>query len=241
MIGYQKTTSTGTDDCIVIEPRACYRRPAPITADWTKVLIGAFVSLIGTTDENTDCAAETIPYSNFRDQLSFGLASGAGAPGIAGHRFVGMGRPATGTWTAPYYDAANTAWQIVGNSQPVNSCIADGTTITLGGGNAYITSKHRAPSGTTLFAAFIGVEITLTLTGATMRFAPTTSTPYGETVVTEGALLQKMFTASYATQTALTGGWWGGGGGSGCTDFFIRFPHYANRLRLHAVRVEQLA
>lgn len=241
MIGYQKSTTLGNEDCILVDPRACYRRGAPLSANWSRALVGVFFSLVAAGTENGDCTTESIPYTDFRDQISLGLCSGAGAPGMAGHRFVGMGCATSGTRVSPYWNTSGPCWWPLGNYAPMQSLIADGTSLVLGGGNAYLSPEHKAPSGTELFAAFLCVDITLTSTGATLRMAPNASaSPYGVTNVSEAALVRAMFSASWASQTLLTGGWWSGGE-SGLTDFFFRFPHRNNRLRIHAHRVEQLA
>lgn len=241
MIGYQKSTTLGTEDCILVAPRAYFRRGAPLSANWSRALVGVFFSLVADGTENGDCASESIPYTDFRDQVSLGLASGAGAPGVAGHRFVGMGCATSGTRSAPYWDSANSAWKLLGSSAPFQPLIADGTTLTLGSGSAaFLSPTHKVPSGTELFAAFLGVDITLTSTGATLKMAPNSyGSPYGITDVSEAALTRTMFSASYASLSALTGGWWSGGE-SGLTDFFFRAPYRNNRLRIHAYRVEQL-
>ncbi|HLP02075.1 MAG TPA: hypothetical protein VK163_08615 [Opitutaceae bacterium] len=241
MIGYQKTTALGTADCVITEPRACYRRAWNLSPTWKRVRLGVFFSLIGTGGPNEDCINESILYTDLRDQISFGLASGDGAPGMAGHRFVGMGCPKSGTRSAPYWDASNSAWKLIGNSVYINTCIADGTTLSVGGSNAYLYTAHRAPSGTELFAAFLGLDITLSSTGATVQVASNPSGgPFGYTDVSRPALLNLMMGSSYLSAGTLTGGWWSSDGISGLSDVYLRMPHRLGRLRVFAMRVEEL-
>ena len=51
---YTKTTSTGTDDCLIIEPNNAWRLPLEVGDDWTKIHVGLFWSWVPADDDNGD-------------------------------------------------------------------------------------------------------------------------------------------------------------------------------------------
>jgi len=51
---YTKTTSTGTDDCLIIDHQNAWRLPFDIGDDWTKIHVGMFWSWIDASGDNVN-------------------------------------------------------------------------------------------------------------------------------------------------------------------------------------------
>lgn len=246
MRGRQKTLASGTEGCVALEAREVYPR-SPLDSvlpnNWNRCRIGLFFSLIGLdAGDNTDPVAETVAYVNSRDLLQIGISNGVQGYGVTGNRFVG-GVSSVTTPIAAAYNGSGAYWNPLGSGAPLMA-IGDGTTIasaSISNATPFSACRHKAPSGQADFAAYFGLDITLTTTGAIVQMmgAPAVS-PYGITDTSLPNLIKYMMETTRYGTAVLTGGWWSGGT-IGMSKVHVRFPHLQNRARLHRLAVLNLS
>lgn len=225
-----------------MQSREVYHREPLLTVlplNWTRCRLGAFISLIGAaTNDNTAPIVETVPYAGPLDRLAFGIANEVQSGlGQTGFRFIGLSSQAVATSVAfftPNWSPFSTYAQAV---------IGDGASVA---NSQYTASgllsvfRHSTSAGESLFAAFIGVDIALISTGATVQSQFAGSTTNGITDVSDTALQRYMLDTTLSSQGTLTGGWWASAP-INMHHVYVRFPHTANRIRIHNLRLMNLS
>lgn len=235
MLGYTKTITGGTDDCIILDPREQFIRETSLPLTWTKCRIGLMVSFTTLASDNADPTNTTLSYTGALDQISIGISNGVAAIGQTGNRYVGFGRLATGTIPSPYVSGAAYHFAQV-STTPAASVIGDGGSLVISVGANSSNNPASAPSGLSTYAQPIVVDITLGSTSATAFLALLS----GVTDVSSANLRAKMQSSTPTSLIAATGGWWNGGS-VGMRHLCIRHPSASTRLRIHAMEVIQLA
>lgn len=235
--GYpSKTTDLGTCASIAMAVREVYPRPTMLPSNWHQVRIGTLFSIIGlNANDNTAPVVETVTFLNNRDRFALGLFNGAanGCFGDAGTRFVGLVSGTLGVgYAAPNY---NVLWP--SSSYSNYGAIGDGATVALNPNGLNVGPVTQlTPAGTVSFCSFVGVDIALTATGATVR-GQVASNITDTSVIN----LRRLMLDTSLVGAAVTGGWWGAGLDSGLTHLYVRSAHNQNRLRIHGLQVQQIA
>lgn len=226
---------------LLLEPGVAYQRLTGLSAGWRRARIGALMSFTGLVGPNSAPASENAispwtPASLFL----IGLSDGQGLPGRAGVKFVGA------TMTSINFSAiarlqvledgtANLAYTDGASGHSPGGVVFSGTAATWGDAWNDFPSLHN-PTEANAFCFSSTVDVTLLATNSmTLGYnsAGSVSNPvYGAA----GAMA-----AGTVALSETAGGWWGAEGESGCRYLFIRCPFQQNRLRIHALRVMQLA
>lgn len=229
------------DRLLLLEPGVAYQRLTGLSAGWRRARIGALMSFTGLVGPNSAPASENaISPWNPASLFLIGLSDGQGLPGRAGVKFVGA------TMTSINYSAiarlrvqadgtANLAYGDGSSAHDPGGVVFSGTAATWGNSSTDFYGPHK-PTEANAFCFSSTVDVTLLATNSmTLGYnsAGSVSNPvYGAA----GAMA-----AGTVALRETAGGWWGAEGESGCRYLFIRCPFQQNRLRIHALRVMQLA
>ena len=229
------------DRLLLLEPGVAYQRLTGLSAGWRRARIGALMSFTGLVGPNSAPASEDAispwtPASLFL----IGLSDGQGLPGRAGVKFVGA------TMSSMHYSAiahlrvredgtANLAYGAGSSSHDPGGVVFSGSAATWGNSSSDFNGTHN-PTGASEFCFSSTVDITLSDTNSMVLGYSSAGNVSAPVYGVSGAMA-----AGTQELTAVTGGWWGGGTDSGCRHLFIRCPFQQNRLRIHALRVMQLA
>lgn len=241
---FEHTTASGTITPALIPARGAFVRQTNLPSNWRTVRIALLYSLRGETDADAP-TTESIAYSgNMLQQVQIGLSNGAGMPGVAGVRFVGVGQQANAVSCVSFNSTYG--WHILGantsdGSARLGGRVCDGSTVTMQGtSTATAVSGFATPTGTTSFCEGLMIEFDVTTAGSlAMRFAIARPlSPVDQGAV--GRALEAAVLLTAGTQYATTGGWWGSGTGVGCTHLFVRLPYVNNRLVIHGYKVAQV-
>lgn len=245
MKGYPISAGAPADSIFLEQYREVYTREANISPDWKRCRVGMFYSLCGLTEDSVPAAAETITRTNVLDQLMFGIGNGVEAYGEAGNRFLGVVSPPSGYFRSLYVGGTSQYWQMTDSIYYV--AVGNGlVTKTLAINNASPTYARHKADDPSRFAAYLGIDVTLSGTTALIQVAGGTSVaPYGFSNTSKINLIAFMNDPagagiSYYNITTIAGGWWNGAPVD-LRHVMVRIPHNLARLRIHAMDVMQLA
>ena len=237
-----KTYGTSLEDrFLLLEPGVAYQRLTGLAEGWRRARIAAVMSFVGLAGTDSAPVSENAispwtPASLFL----VGLSDGQGLPGRAGVKFVGA------TMTSIAYSAiarlqvladgtANLAYGASTAAHDPGGVVFSGSAATWGHSTSDFNGTHN-PTGASGFCFSSTVDLTLGADNTmALKYQAVSSVPNPSLGVSVA------MAASAQELTAATGGWWGGGADSGCRHLFIRCPFQQNRLRIHALRVMQLA
>ena len=228
---------------LVLEPGVAYQRLTGLAEGWRRARIAAVMSFVGLAGPdvlpvNEDAISPWVPASLFL----IGLSDGQGLPGQAGVKFVGA------TMTSMFYSAiahlrvledGTARLSYDGNSSSHNpgGMVFSGTATewNLPWAWTHFDGDHK-PTASEGFCFGATVDLTLN-SNNTLQFGYQSTSN-----VTDPVLGVSVAIAANKTDLgAINGGWWGEEGESGCRHLFIRCPFQQNRLRVHALKVMQLA
>lgn len=227
-----------TKQGLIVEPRGAYVRATNLPANWRRCRLVALVSFTRTSAENSDMVSETV-VTNGTERLRyhFGLSNGAGMPGDADVKFVGLSQPANRhmkIFLNGYY-----GWMLANDDAygtEVVGCVAAGATVGRGGGD---TQDWRInPAATTDCALALMADMEVYPDGRLFTYAH--NAKISDLAPTQMHLTLASTPSSNARRET-GGGWWSNSVGVDCRHVFIRFPFTTNRLRLFGVEVMQLA
>ena len=228
---------------LVLEPGVAYQRLTTLPDNWKTVRIALVLSFTNTSELNGEPVTEN-PYGATSVYLQpwFGLTNGAGMPGTAGVKFVGSGMGKNENWY-PCTLSKSSGWILStnGDGQGLRGAgtITDGETIVRSGNSSRAAvAKFDTPTETTNFAFAWMTELTAGADGTLIR----NQQIIGNVSDPILAMNQALSLAPAYGESSATGGWWNNSTTfCGCKHLFIRFPFLNNRLRIHALRVMQLA
>ena len=229
------------DRLLLLEPGVAYQRLTGLSAGWRRARIGALMSFTGLVGPNSDPVSESAispwtPASLFL----IGLSDGQGLPGRAGVKFVGatmnsMNYSAIARLRVLEDGTANLAYTSGSSAHDPGGVVFSGTAATWGNSSTEFYGSHK-PTASEEFCFSATVDVTLG-SDNNMRLRYQSSKD-----ITNIALGSSAAMAAAATDLGtVSGGWWGAEEESGCQHLFIRCPFQLNRLRIHALRVMQLA
>jgi len=226
---------------LVLEPGVAYQRLTGLSAGWRRARIGALMSFTGLVGPNSAPVSENAispwtPASLFL----IGLSDGQGLPGLAGVKFVGA------TMSSLNYGAiarlrvladgtARLSYDGGSSAHDPGGVVFSGTAATWGNSSTDFYGGHK-PASSEGFCFGATVDLTLnsnnTLQLGYQSASNVTNPAFG---------VSAAIAADKHDLGTINGGWWGAEGESGCRHLFIRCPFQQNRLRIHALRVMQLA
>lgn len=239
MQGYNKDTAAGPVPCLYLnELGETYVRKTSLPPDWKRVIVGMNFAIVGAAGANSAPTSETVIYSTPMEQLSFGLGNGLGCYGQDGNRFVGLVTGADYNCTT---NNSSPGWAPFGAHGRPNWAIGNGTTRTqVGDGNGEMR-VYNTPTGLTTYCSTYAIDISTTPTGITFNLLSGPKDVAGYSTSSDLDLQQRLNALPKSPTVSIAGGWWLGGDPIGLTHFMVRVPFALNRLRLHAVRVLQMA
>jgi hypothetical protein len=234
-------TALEEDRFLLLEPCVAYQRLTGLAEGWRRARIAAVMSFVGLTGPdvlpvNENAISPWTPASLFL----IGLSDGQGLPGQAGVKFVGA------TMCSLYYGAIarlrvledGTARLVRESSAFAHSpggILFSGAATESASTSTYFYGDHK-PASSEEFCFRATVDLTLN-SNNTLQLGYQSASG-----VTNPMLgLSAAIAAGKSDLDAINGGWWDADGNSGCRHLFIRCPFQQNRLRIHALRVMQLA
>lgn len=257
--GYTKTTSTGTDQCIILDPRQAFVRESALPADWQRVRFGAILSICGLGDGNASPVAEQLSRDSYADDFYFGLTDSEGHPGDGDTRFLGLGFINSGYGTFQSLSVKNSGgWKPFGTdgyTSLASHMWNAGTNIRYVLGNGSGTNKaadfpaNYDPTASAGYAFWIGVDMELTYgSNPSIEYyafnsgIPTSLVSAGNTA----DAFQRLVMATGMTKqpsSRTVSGWWTSKSANpvDCRYLYLRYPFRNNRLRIHAIGAMQLA
>lgn len=237
-----KTYGTSLEDrFLLLEPGVAYQRLTGLAEGWRRARIAAVMSFVGLAGPdvlpvNEDAISPWTPASLFL----IGLSDGQGLPGQAGVKFVGA------TMASMYYSAIarlrvlsdGTARLSYGGGSSTHTpggVLFSGTATAWSSPSTNFEGNHK-PTASEGFCFSATVDLTLN-SDDTFRLGYQSASNVTDPTLGVSAAIA----ANKTDLGAINGGWWGAEGESGCQHLFIRCPFQQNRLRIHALRVMQLA
>lgn len=237
-----KTYGTSLEDrFLLLEPGVAYQRLTGLSEGWRRARIAAVMSFVGLTGANSapvneDAISPWTPASLFL----IGLSDGQGLPGRAGVKFVGA------TMCSLNYGAiarlrvladgtARLSYNGGASAHDPGGILFSGAATALNTPGTDFSGNHKpASSGGFCFSATVDLTLNSndTLQLGYQSASDVTNPAFG---------VSAAIAAGKSDLGAVNGGWWGAAGASGCRHLFIRCPFQQNRLRIHALRVMQLA
>ena len=100
---------------------------------------------------------------------------------------------------------------------------------------------YNTPTGSTTYCSTYAIDISKTPTGITFNLLSGPKDVAGYSTSSDLDLQQRINALPKSPTVSIAGGWWLAGDPIGLTHFMVRVPYAMNRLRLHAVRVLQMA
>ncbi len=227
---------------LVLEPNVAYQRLTGLAEGWRRARIAAVMSFVGLTGPdvlpvNEDAISPWTPASLFL----IGLSDGQGLPGHAGVKFVGASMASMFYWAIARLrvledGTANLASTSGASSHEPGAVVFSGTATTWSNSwSAYRNGNHK-PTASEGFCFSSTVDLTLNSNNTLQLGYQSASNITDPTLGISAAMA-----ANAGYMNAISGGWWGADGNSGCRHLFIRCPFQLNRLRIHALKVMQLA
>ena len=234
---------------LVLEPGVAYQRLTSLPDNWTNVRIALVLSFTNTSELNGEPVTENPYGASPVMQPWVGLTNGAGMPGTAGVKFVGSGM---GKYEGSYPCTLSNSsgWILSTNGSTTEGLkgagtITDGETIVRSDNSTRTAAVARfdTPAETTNFAfawmtdirVWHDVDAERSYMRRNQQVIANVSNP-------DLAVNQAMVIGPAYNESSLYGGWWDNSTTfTGCKHLFIRFPFLNNRLRIHALKVMQLA
>lgn len=237
-----KTYGTSLEDrFLLLEPGVAYQRLTGLAEGWRRARIAAVMSFVGLAGPdvlpvNEDAISPWTPASLFL----IGLSDGQGLPGRAGVKFVGA------TMNSMSYSAiahlrvledgtARLSYNGSSSRHDPGGVVFSGTAATWGSSTTDFYGDHK-PTASEGFCFSATVDLTLN-SNDTLQFGYQSASNVTNPTLGVSAAIA----ANKIDLGAINGGWWGAAGASGCRHLFIRCPFQQNRLRVHALKVMQLA
>ena len=237
-----KTYGTSLEDrFLLLEPGVAYQRLTGLAEGWRRARIAAVMSFVGLTGANSapvneDTISPWIPASLFL----IGLSDGQGLPGRSGVKFVGA------TMSSMQYSAiaclrvladgtARLSYNGISGSHAPGGILFSGAATAWNTPSTDFSGDHK-PASPEGFCFSTTVDLTLNSNDTLQLGYQSASNVTNPTLGVSAAIA-----AGMSGLGAINGGWWGAAGASGCRHLFIRCPFQQNRLRIHALRVMQLA
>ena len=235
---------------LVLEPSVAYQRLTSLPDNWTNVRIALVLSFTNTSELNGEPVAENPFGTSPVMQPWVGLTNGAGLPGTPGVKFLGSGMANNGEDNYPcslmYADGA---WLLTYNNNSWGGLrgagtISDGATIIRSGNSGEtVQAKMNTPAGPTDFAfAWMTDILTWRDVGNQQSYMRRNQQVIANVSNPDLAVNQALAIGPAYNEESFCGGWWDNETAfAGCRHLFIRWPFLNNRLRIHALRVMQLA
>jgi len=234
-------TALEEDRFLLLEPGVAYQRLTGLAEGWRRARIAAVMSFVGLTGPdvlpvNENAISPWTPASLFL----IGLSDGQGLPGLAGVKFVGV------TMASMNYSAiarlrvledgtARLSYNGSSSKHDPGGVLFSGTATAWNSSSIDFDGNHK-PTASEGFCFSATVDLTLN-SNNTLQLGYQSASD-----VTNPMLgLSAAIAADKRDLGAINGGWWDADGNSGCRHLFIRCPFQQNRLRIHALKVMQLA
>lgn len=233
---YAKPIATGTDKCLILDPREAIIYPFNI-GDWTEARLGFFVSMCHTIGDNTNAVNESVNADNPSNAWAIGLKNNdTNLPISSGAKFWGI---CPSTVTSINVSATNA-------SGAHRTIVADGSTI-IGTsasfhGNMYLNPGATLTSG---FAYFLGLKFNITNKGLATQTVgmqyDSKATTYSDTSIS--ALRARLVGFAPDSASGSSGLAWNTGTEAKAIPdtIFMRFPFANNRIRIHSLLIERFA
>jgi len=237
-----KTYGTALEDrFLLLEPGVAYQRLTGLAEGWRRARIAAVMSFVGLTGPdvlpvNEDAISPWTPASLFL----IGLSDGQGLPGLAGVKFVGatmcsMNHGAIARLRVLADGTARLSYNGNSSAHDPGGILCSGTATMWHIPATDFYGDHK-PTSSEGFCFSTTVDLALN-SDNTLQFGYQSVSD-----VTNPTLgISAAIAAGKSDLGAINDGWWGDDGNSGCRHLFIRCPFHLNRLRIHALRVMQLA
>ena len=229
------------DRFLLLEPGVAYQRLTGLAEGWRRARIAAVMSFVGLTGANSapvneDTISPWTPASLFL----IGLSDGQGLPGRSGVKFVGA------TMCSLAYSAiarlrvledgtARLSYNGSSGSHDPGGILFSGAETAWNAPSVDFSGDHK-PASSEGFCFSTTVDLTLN-SNDTLQFGYQSASNVTNPTLGVSAAIA----AGTSDLGGINGGWWGAAGASGCRHLFIRCPFQQNRLRIHALRVMQLA
>ena len=235
---FQKTTSLGLDNTLVLDSREALLYPFDLGNDWTEIRMGMFVSMTDSSSNNGKYNDEGVNNNSFKNAAYFGLKdSSLTFPSLVGTSFIGsstrIGNNTTISNASNYLDFQGGSIRFLVNDQISTS----NTNLPLYLGTSAIGT------GASNFAGFFGFRIRYNesakiISGSCFstlnNYVTDTSTTQARVLIgqlpNETANITGYFTSNLtATGSAI----------SRPSAAFVYFPFYLNKFRIHNICVER--
>jgi hypothetical protein len=238
---YQKTIASGTDKCLILDPREALLYPFNI-GTWTEARLGFLISVTSAASDNSADAQSisSVIMDSAANHFAFGIKdSSETLPRLAGSQFWGASSIINGTTLStsgnPYTGANLGVIATNGASVSVPSA-------TMGASN-YLLAQG---GGTTLFCQLLALKMQITdLGGATQSVSisganPSTAQSVPSIVNMRALLAGTSFSSGTSAITNLA--WHDNGVPRPIPNtIFARMPFGNGRLRIHAIVIEKYA
>jgi hypothetical protein len=234
-------TALEEDRFLLLEPCVAYQRLTGLAEGWRRARIAAVMSFVGLTGPDVlpvyeNAISPWTPASLFL----IGLSDGQGLPGQAGVKFVGatmcsMSYSAIARLRVLGDGTARLSYDGNSSKHVPGGILFSGTETAWNSSSIQFSGDHK-PASSEEFCFRATVDLTLNSNNTFQLGYQSASN------VTNPMLgLSAAIAADTSNMSAISGGWWDADGNSGCRHLFIRCPFQQNRLRIHALRVMQLA
>lgn len=244
---FSHTTASGSITSGLLPARAAFVRATNLPANWKTVRIALLYSLRGADAASSPVVETAAATANLLTQAQIGLSNGAGMPGLAGVRFVGVGSGTNATTDACVSNYSS-AWRLLTTNTTgqtyatLGGRVCNGTAVAYQGSSARSqTTAISTPLGTTNFAECLTLELSV-VTAATLTMQFAIMRPLAPATQAEvGVALEKAITTVTGITDNTAGGWWSSSVAVDCTTLFVRLPFINNRLVIHGYKVAQVA
>lgn len=234
-------TALEEDRFLLLEPGVAYQRLTGLAEGWRRARIAAVMSFAGLTGTNSapvseDSISPWTPASLFL----IGLSNGQGLPGHPGVMFVGatmssMAYAAISRLRVLSDGIARLLYNDSASTHAPGGILFSGTATAWNEPWIEFYGDHK-PAASEGFCFGATVDIALNSNNTLQLGYQSASSVTNPTLGVSAAIA-----AGKSDFDAINGGWWDAAGTSGCRHLFIRSPFLNNRLRIHALRVMQLA
>lgn len=238
-----KTYGTSLEDrFLLLEPGVAYQRLTGLAEGWRRARIAAALSFVGLTGANSapvdeDTISPWAPASLFL----IGLSNGQGLPGRSGVKFVGatmcsLNYAAIARLRVLADGTARLSYNGSSSAHDPGGILFSGAATAWNTPSSDFNGAHK-PASSEGFCFCATVDLTLNSNNTLQLGYKSASSVTNPTFGVSSAIAD----GTINNLGAINGGWWGDNGASGCRHLFIRCPFLDNRLRIHALRVMQLA
>ena len=237
------------DRNLVLGPQVAYQRETTLAPNWLCVRVALVISFTNLTELNGEPSLEAAfdAINSPRANLWIGFTNGLGFPADSGVKFVGQSRSDNNDGRLTL--SRNSGWRLTygGDTSSTNGMrqdpvIGDGATIYRGGNGSDSPSLFSTPAGVDRFALGVMLEFNLRTGDGRLFLSRNTMTDVSDPILALNRLIVARATVNVSSG-GVGGGWWAANGSVpvGCRHLFIFSPFLQNRLRIHALRVMQVA